>query len=56
MYRGGSRKFLWEGNVILNKVECNLNTKTLKRLDPEKNVNKLFENVSCQGRIQNFFY
>ena len=24
-------------------------------LDPEKGVNKLFENVSCKRRIQNFF-
>ena len=30
--------------------------KKLKRLDPEKSVNKLFENVSCQRRIQNCFY
>ena len=26
-----------------------------RRLDPETGVNKPFENVSCQGRIQNFF-
>ena len=26
-----------------------------KRLDPETGVNKPFENISCQGRIQNFF-
>ena len=26
-----------------------------RRLDPETIVNKHFENVSCQGRIQNFF-
>ena len=26
-----------------------------KRLDPETDVNKPFENVSCQGRIQKFF-
>ena len=25
------------------------------RLDPETGVNKPFENVSCQGRIQNIF-
>ena len=28
----------------------------LRRLDPETGLNKLFENVSCQGRIQNFFF
>ena len=27
-----------------------------RRLDPETGVNKPFENVSCQGRIQNFFF
>ena len=26
-----------------------------RRLDPETGVNKPFKNVSCQGRIQNFF-
>ena len=26
-----------------------------RRLDPETDVNKPFENISCQGRIQNFF-
>ena len=26
-----------------------------RRLDPETGANKPFENVSCQGRIQNFF-
>ena len=26
-----------------------------RRLDPETGVNKPFENVLCQGRIQNFF-
>ena len=26
-----------------------------KRLDPKTSVNKPFENVSCQERIQNFF-
>ena len=26
-----------------------------RRLDPETGVNKPFENVSCQGRIENFF-
>ena len=26
-----------------------------RRLDPETGVNKLFENVSCQERISNFF-
>ena len=26
-----------------------------RRLNPEKSVNKPLENVSCQGRIQNFF-
>ena len=26
-----------------------------RRLDPKMGVNKLFEHVSCQGRIQNFF-
>ena len=26
-----------------------------RRLDPETGENKPFENVSCQGRIQNFF-
>ena len=29
--------------------------KDVRRLDPEKGVNKLFENVLCKGRIQNFF-
>ena len=27
----------------------------VRRLDPEKGVNKLFENVLCKWRIQNFF-
>ena len=27
----------------------------VRRLDPEKGVHKLFENVLCKGRIQNFF-
>ena len=26
-----------------------------KRLDPETSVDEPFENISCQGRIQNFF-
>ena len=26
-----------------------------RRIDPEAGVNKPFENVSCQGRIQKFF-
>ena len=26
-----------------------------RRLDPKTGVKKPFENVSCQGRIQNFF-
>ena len=26
-----------------------------RRLDPETGVNKPFENLSCQGRVQNFF-
>ena len=26
-----------------------------RRSDPETGVNMLFKNVSCQGRIQNFF-
>ena len=26
--------------------------KNVERLDPEKGVNTLFENVSCQGRTQ----
>ena len=26
-----------------------------RHLDPETGVNKPFQNVSCQGRIQNFF-
>ena len=26
-----------------------------RRLDPERGVNKPFENVACQGRIRNFF-
>ena len=26
-----------------------------RRLDPETGVNRPFENVSCQGRIQNLF-
>ena len=29
--------------------------KDVRRLDPEKGVNKLFENVLRKGRIQNFF-
>ena len=29
--------------------------KDLRRLDSENGVNKPFEKVSCQGRIQNFF-
>ena len=29
--------------------------KDVRRLDPEKGVNKLFENVLCRGRIQIFF-
>ena len=29
--------------------------KIQRRLDPETGVNKPFEKVSCQGRIQNFF-
>ena len=29
--------------------------KDVRRLDPEKGVNKLFENVLCKCRIQNFF-
>ena len=29
--------------------------KEFRRLDPEKGVNKLFENVLCKWRIQNFF-
>ena len=32
-------------------TEC----KDVRRLDPEKGVNKLFENVLCKWRIQNFF-
>ena len=27
--RSGSRKFWWRGDVTLNQVECQLNTKTL---------------------------
>ena len=27
----------------------------VRHLDPEKGVNKLFENVLCKGRIQIFF-
>ena len=30
-------------------------TKKLRRSNPETDVNKPFENVSCQGRIENFF-
>ena len=26
-----------------------------RRLDPEKDVNQLFEDVLCKGSIQNFF-
>ena len=29
--------------------------KDVRRFDPEKGVNKLFENVLCKCRIQNFF-
>ena len=29
--------------------------KDARRLDPEKGVTKLFENVLCKWRIQNFF-
>ena len=29
--------------------------KDVRRLDPKKGVNKVFENVLCKGRIQNFF-
>ena len=29
--------------------------KDVRRLDPEKGVNKFFENVVCKCRIQNFF-
>ena len=29
--------------------------KNVRRLDPEKSLNKPFENVSRRGRIQNFF-
>ena len=29
--------------------------KDVRRLDPEKSVNKPYENVSCQVRIQKFF-
>ena len=49
--RSGSRKFWWGG---WNAVECELNT-IQRRLDPETGVNKPFENVSCQGRVQIFF-
>ena len=39
------------GDEVLNQVECQLNA---KMLDPKKGVNKLFKNVPCKGRIQNF--
>ena len=29
--------------------------KDVRRLDPEKGVNKLFENVLCKWRIKNIF-
>ena len=29
--------------------------KDVRRLDPEKGINKLFENVLCKWRSQNFF-
>ena len=42
--------------MIVNLVNCNISNASEKVCLQQTGVNKLFENVSGQGLIQNFFF